>query len=304
MSSSAVGIGEVLWDLLPDGPRLGGAPCNVLVHLRRLGHEAVFVSAVGDDDLGAAARGDLEALGLDTRFVAVAPAPTGRADVELDEDGVARFTILPGAAYEWVDLTDDDVARIARTEPVALAYGTLAQRSDTVRRSTRRLAEASPGALRLYDVNLRSGLWDGELVADLAAMATVVKMNDEEAAMLAPLLAVPWPGTERFCRALSDRFGLRGVAVTAGASGAVLLLDGDYVESRASTVVVVDTIGAGDGFAAALVDGILAGLSPDGIVRRSVSLGALIASKPGATPDWDAAELEALESRLEGAVDL
>jgi fructokinase len=294
--SPVVGIGEILWDLLPDGPRLGGAPCNVLVHLASLGHRAAYITAVGQDSLGAAAREELEALGLDTSFVVSSPLPTGRAEVEIDADGVPRFSLVPGSAYEAIDLSTDDVTSIVERQPRALVFGTLAQCSDTVRRSTRRLATALPDALRLYDVNLREGLWNRDLIVELAGLASVIKLNRDEAATIAPFFDIAWPDTERFCRSLADRLGIRAVAVTAGGAGASLLLDGVFVEARAPAVVVVDTIGSGDAFGAALVDGILAGAPASAIIRRSISLGALIATKPGGTPAWDAAELAAIEA--------
>jgi fructokinase len=300
--STVVGIGEVLWDMLPGGRRLGGAPCNVLIHLKRLGHRAVYVTAVGADDPGIDARRSLEALGIDTSCVATAASPTARAEVELGEDGTPYFTIEPGGAYESVDLSRADVARVARADPVALVYGTLAQRSAGVRRSTAELAGALPDAVRLYDVNLRAGLWDPGLVVGLAGMPSFIKMSREEAAVIAPLFDVPWPGTERFCRALRARLELRGVAVTAGAGAAALLIEDVYIERRPPpVVVVVDTVGSGDAFAAALVDGLVTGASADAILRRSVSLGALVASKAGATPDWSRAELAQVEASADAS---
>jgi fructokinase len=294
--SPVIGIGEVLWDLLTDAPRLGGAPCNVLVHLRRLGHEVALVSAVGRDDLGRAAVLELAVAGVDTSSVATVSSPTGRAEVVLAADGTAGFSIASGGAYESVDLTAIEIARLARTSPAALVFGTLAQRSSTVRRSTVELAAALPDAVRLYDVNLRSGLWDQDLVGRLAAIATFVKMNRDEAAVVAPFFGVPWPGTEQFCRALRHRLGLRGVAVTAGASGAALLVDDEFVELPAVPVAVVDTIGSGDAFAAALVDGLIADRPATAILRRSIALGALVATRAGATPAWAASDLAALEA--------
>lgn len=294
--SPVVGIGEVLWDLLPDAHRLGGAPCNVLVHLRRLGHPVALISAVGADELGDAAIHELDSAGVDTSFVARVSSRTGRAEVALDADGTPGFSIVPGGAYESVDLTAVEVAGLARTPPGALVYGTLAQRSPTVGRSTADLAAALPDAVRFYDVNLRAGLWDPDLVVELAAMASFMKMNREEAAVVAPLFDLPWPGTERFCRSMRDRLGLRGVAVTAGPSGAALLLGDDFVEMPAVRVAVVDTIGSGDAFAAALVDGMLADRPATSILRRSIALGALVATRAGATPAWEASELEALEA--------
>lgn len=294
--SPVVGIGEALWDLLPDAPQLGGAPCNVLVHLRRLGHPVALVSAVGADALGDAALHELDSEGVDTSFVARVSSPTGRAEVVLDADGTPGFSIVPGGAYESVNLTAVEVAGLARTSPGALVYGTLAQRSPTVRRSTADVVAALPHAVRFFDVNLRAGLWDADLVVELAAMASFMKMNREEAAVVAPLFDMAWPGTERFCRALRDRLGLRGVAVTAGPSGAALLLGDDFVAMRAVPVAVVDTIGSGDAFAAALVDGILADRPATSILRRSIALGALVATRAGAMPAWETSELEVLEA--------
>lgn len=297
--STVLGIGEILWDMLPGGRRLGGAPGNVLVHLARLGHPVTYITAVGADDLGTEARRVLETLGVDTSFVATTGAPTGRAEVTLAEDGTPRFTIRPGGAYESVDLGGAEIARLVAADPVALVFGTLAQRSPSLRRSTVDLVAALPRALRLYDVNLRTGLWDPGLVRSVAGMASVIKMSREEAAVIAPLFDVPWPGTERFSRALRTRLRQRGVAVTAGADPAGLLVDDVYVERRPPVVAVVDTVGSGDAFAAALVDGLLAGAPADAILRRAVSLGALVASRAGATPAWTTTELAAIEASAE-----
>src|ERR1700730_17972720 len=126
----AFGIGEVLWDLLPDGSRLGGAPLNVLINLKRLGHQVTYVTGVGRDALGEAAMRHMAALGVDTSFVEVsADQPTGTAGVELDADGVPTFTIARPAAYDAVHLSSADLSRIAESRPRALIYGTLAQQT-------------------------------------------------------------------------------------------------------------------------------------------------------------------------------
>jgi fructokinase len=219
----------------------------------------------------------------------------------LDDDGTPRFTIRPGGAYESVDLADADLARLVAARPVALVFGTLAQRSTTVRRATMDLAAAMPQELRFYDVNLRNDLWDAELIRGIAGAASFIKMDRAEAAVVAPLFEAPWPGTEGFCRALRARLRLHGVAVTAGADPAALLVDDVYVERRPPTVTIADTVGSGDAFAAALVDGLLAGAAADAILRRAVSLGALIASRAGATPAWTRAELAHLEASVDAA---
>jgi fructokinase len=296
----AVGIGELLWDLLPDGPRLGGAPCNVLINLVRLGHRATYVTGVGRDDLGRAALRQLIAHGVETSLVAIVDdRPTGTARVNLDADGVPVFSIVRPAAYDALELLSADLAAIAGSEAGALIYGTLAQQTPAVRRSTRLVARAIKGGIRFYDVNLREGCWDADLVRELASLATVIKLNQEEANIVGPLLGAPLSDTEAFCRGLATRLGLRGVAVTAGASGASLFLDGLFVRAPAPDVDVVDTIGSGDAFSAALIDGIAAGANAETVLRRATALGALVASRAGATPSWTLGELAALVAATE-----
>jgi fructokinase len=299
----AVGIGEVLWDMLPEGPSLGGAPCNLMVNLARLGHEAVIVTAVGNDELGTAARHRLVALGLDTSFVMTVERRTGRAEVVLDGDGIPDFRIAPDDAYAAIDLSAPDVEALASTGARALIYGTLAQRSPQVRASTAALARALPGAMGVYDVNLRPGLWDEDLVRHLTSMASVVKVNEEEARLLAPVFGAPWPEPETFSRALAASHGLRAVAVTAGPKGASLLLDGAYAEAPAPEVHAANTIGAGDAFTAAMIDGILRDLPADVVLGRSISLGTLIASRQGALPQWTIEDLREFEQRTADRLD-
>jgi fructokinase len=292
-----VGIGEVLWDLLPEGKTLGGAPCNVMVNLARLGYDAAFVTAVGADELGTAARDALVALGLDTTFVATVDRPTGRADVVVDGNGVPEFKLASDVAYDAIDLSTADVDLIAGSNPRAMIFGTLAMCSPTVRRSTATLASALPDALRVYDANLRVDLWNEELVRDVAGMASVIKLNEEEARVLARILEAPWPGREAFSRALATRQELRAVAITAGSRGASLLVDGEFAEAPAPVVEVVNSIGAGDAFTAAMVDGLLRGWPSARVLARSISLGSLVASRPGAMSPWSAEELSELEER-------
>src|SRR6185503_13339396 len=161
-----IGVGELLWDLFPDGPRLGGAPFNVIANLRRLGHRVAFVTAIGDDGLGRAALAAADDLGVDAMFISTTlDLPTGTVEVTPDPVEGHRFAIRSPAAYESIG--DGD----------ALVYGTLAQRSDGVRELTRRIASEVRPAYRLYDVNLREGCWTPSLVIDLLGDATIVKVN-------------------------------------------------------------------------------------------------------------------------------
>jgi fructokinase len=295
-----IGIGEILWDELPGGRAIGGAPFNVVANLARLGHETGYVTAVGRDPLGTGAVAEIRRRGVDASMVQVLDgSPTGVARVSLGSSGSAEFEIVRPAAYQEFRL-DDAVQQIAGQRPDALVFGTLAQIPGHIRAGTRQLAARLPGAVRLYDVNLRDGWWSGDLVAELAGLASVIKLTDSEAQRLEPALGVPWSSAEAYCGALADRFGLRGAAVSAGAQGASLWLDGAFACGPPPAVSVTDTVGAGDAFAAGLLDAIIRGQPAAAALRRANALGALVVSRAGALPEWTPAELAALEDPQRG----
>lgn len=297
--TSVIGIGEILWDELPRGRTIGGAPFNVIANLARLGHETAYVTAVGRDRPGTGAIAEVRDRGVDPALVQVLDgAPTGIARVTVGPGGNAAFEIVRPAAYQEIQFDDAVVREIARRRPGAVVFGTLAQIPEHIRAGTRRLAAELPGALRLYDVNLRDGWWSPGLVAELAELAApngVVKLTDEEARELAPALDVPWDGAEAFCRGLAGKRGLRGVAVSAGAQGASVWLDGEFTSGPPPAVTVADSVGAGDAFVAGLIDAIGRGMPAAPALRRANALGALVASRAGALPAWTPAELTALD---------
>jgi fructokinase len=293
--TSVLGIGELLWDLLPAGPRLGGAPFNVVVHLRRLAVDAAFLSAVGDDELGARALAETRSLGVPTDWIRVTPeAPTGTAGVEIDREGRPSFAIHEPAAYGHLD--PGAVERVAKSgfRPDAIVFGTLAQRFPTVRQATRDALVTWPSAARVYDVNLRDGGWTPELVVDVLRDVSVLKLNDGEVGMLAAVLDLP-ADPDEFARALADRYGIGLVCVTAGAEGATAWdRDGRRTSIAGLRVAVADTVGAGDAFTAGLVASVLQGGSLADSLRLATAVGALVASRPGATAPWTRAELDAM----------
>ena len=292
-----MGIGELLWDLLPDGPRLGGAPFNATANLARLGHDVRFVTVVGDDDLGREALLRARGLGVGTTWIAeTAAAPTGTVEVALDASGGPRFRIVSPAAYETIELSPERLAAIAAWRPRAIVFGTLAQRFPGVLQSTRAIIDRSAIPVRLYDVNLREGCWSDDLVLELLTLATIVKVNDDEAAVLGRLLGTPAdPGV--LGPELGQRFGARGLCVTRGGDGAALWLDDSLHDVAGIATEVVDAVGAGDAFAAALLDGLLRGRDPGDILVRANRLGAIVASRSGALPDWSIEELDAAPSQ-------
>ena len=259
--------------------------------MRRLSHPAAFVTAVGDDELGRSAVAAVDELGVDTTFISVAPdLPTGTVAVTPDPVEGHRFTIGSPAAYASIGDADTLVTRLLDLVPEALVYGTLAQRSPAVRELTHRVATEIRPVNRLYDVNLRDGSWTGDLVLDLLRDATVVKLNGDEAVVLAGLLGSAATG-RALATALAARYGIERLCITRGAAGATLLVGGDEYMVEGIEVDVADTVGAGDAFAAGLLHGLLTDMPPDETLRFANRLGALVASRAGALPVWSATEL-------------
>ena len=285
-----IGIGELVWDLFPSGPRLGGAPFNTVAHLRRLGVDAAYVSAVGDDELGHRARDDVVRLGVQVSLLQSVDLPTGVVRVQIDSAGNPDYDIVSPAAYEaTAPLASSTIEAIGAFD--IIVFGTIAQRNEGTLTLTRQLVGAWATALRLYDVNLRHGYWTAALVNDLLCVATLVKLNEAEMAILAREFHVPVSSYEAFSRAAAERFDLRGVCVTRGADGAALLLDGSYAEVSGIPVAVADTVGAGDAFAAGLAAGVISGWPISHVLDLANRLGSLVASRAGAIPDWEPVEL-------------
>lgn len=286
----AIGVGELVWDLLPKGLRLGGAPFNTVAHLARFGCSTEYVTAVGRDELGRRALEEIRRIGVGSSLVQISDRPTGVVRVELDAAGVPCYEIVSPAAYEAIMPLAGDALELASHVDV-LVFGTLAQRFPGARAATRDLVKVNGRAVRLYDVNLRPGCWDAALVGELIGLATVVKLNDHEQNTLATALDLPVASIERFARAMAARYRLRGVCVTRGPGGAALFLDDEYREAPASPVQLVDTVGAGDAFSAALAYGLMEGWPVAEILDVATRLAAFVVSRAGAIPAWGRGEL-------------
>jgi fructokinase len=280
-SDTVVCIGELLWDLLPDGRTLGGAPANVAYHLARLGHAATLVTRVGRDELGDAARAELAARGLDTSGVQVDDTlPTGAAQVTLDSLGHAEYRFVTPAAFDAIEPPT--------STPEIVVFGTLAQRDARSAATIRRLVAGARVAL--YDVNLRAPHTSPETVTTSLPLATVVKLNADEAVLLATVLDVPAEPRE-FARHIGARYGTPLICITRGAAGAGLWSAGEWHAADGIAARTVDTVGAGDAFTAALLAGWLEGRAPSEILERANRLGAYVAARRGAMPEYEASAL-------------
>ena len=279
-NSEILCVGEVLWDALPAGLFLGGAPFNVACHLRAAGLPTTMVSRVGSDLLGEEALRRLARYGVGTDLVQVdASLPTGFVRVTIDDPGNPEYEIVEPAAWDAIAPGDGLLRRAA--EARALVFGSLAQRTAQTRGTIERLLETE--ALKVFDVNLRPPYEDREVVRRSLRRADVVKMNDGEMRRLAAWFDLPARPRE-MAPALAEMFDCGTVCITRGADGAALWHDGRWSEHGGFEVEVRDTVGAGDAFLAVLLAGLLAGTEDQALLRHANLIGAYVVTQFGAVP--------------------
>ena len=295
-AAQIVAIGEILWDVFPDGERLGGAPFNFAAQSARLGHLTALLSAVADDERGHKALAEARRLDVGTELIGtVQKPPTGHVTVVVDEGGQPDYVIHRPAAYDRVELADAAAQAIGANPPGWVYFGTLLQTDSAARATTLRLLDAAPKARRLYDVNLRKDSYSRDLLAQLLPLATVLKINADEAAEVRRLLGEPESDIATFAREYAARYGYEGVCVTLGADGCYVLWEGREVRAESYPVTVRDAVGSGDAFAAAFVHGVSSGWTTERTADFANRVGSLIASRSGAVPAWTVAEAMALE---------
>ena len=279
-----VGLGELLWDLLPSGKQLGGAPANFAYITSLLGDEGIPASRLGQDALGEAAILRLRELGLPTAFIQEdADHPTGTVQVEVDVAGQPRFEISESVAWDFLDWAPQ-WQRLAR-QADAVCFGSLAQRSDHSRNTIRKFVSASrPGAVRVFDVNLRQSFYTAQILAESMTLATLVKLNHEELPRVMRLFELEHHREEDSARRLLSVHDLKLVCVTRGNGGSILVSASECSEHPGFKVKIADTVGAGDAFTAALVHGYLRGTALAQINENANRVGAWVASQSGATP--------------------
>ena len=284
-----IGLGEVLWDVFPDGARFGGAPANFACHAASLGAEAWLVSAVGTDAEGGKAACFLQDHGVRCDALATDAAhPTGSVQVTLHGDGHPTYQIMENAAWDHLPWSAALGGLAPRAE--AVCFGSLGQRSETARRTIQRFLAAVPDtALKMFDVNLRQHYFSAELLRTSLEAANAVKLNEDELPVLGRLFSLEGTDAAAQLGQLAERFDLRLVALTLGDRGAVLFSQGAMDEFQPPPVSVVDTVGAGDSFTAAVVTGFLEGLPLADINRHACAIAGFVCSSRGATPALPAA---------------
>jgi fructokinase len=270
MPMTILALGEVLWDVFPDGPRFGGAPANFACACAELGGDGVRVllaSAVGDDDLGKQAKARLRERGVDMSLIATRPEPTGQVSVNLDGEGRASYQFIDNPAWDHLELSPQLLDAAMQAD--VIYFGTLAQRAEASRNVLRSALHATrPDSLRIFDINLRPPYWTEEIVRESLTFANVVKLNDEELPQLAGLFPLN-----------------KLTALTRGANGSVLTApDGSTNDFPGEMVSVVDTVGAGDAFTAALALGLSHQIPLEKLHRWASRVAAFVCTQPGGTP--------------------
>lgn len=285
-----LGLGELLWDLLPEGPRLGGAPANFAVMAGQLGNHAAILSRIGRDDLGRQAIDRLNPMPVDLSCLQVDPAhQTGKVTVSFD-DGQPKYQIHQPAAWDFLELSDEWVSLAERAD--AICFGSLAQRSVASRQTIQTLVAETPDAcIRVFDVNLRTPFFSSEVIQESLELATVLKMSDEELPQLLSLIGLPAdenPENDRLRlgaeRLLSEFPELKMVAVTRGSRGSLLVRRQDSSDHPGFPVKVADPVGSGDAFTAAITHYLLRGANLPTLNEAGNRWGAWLASQSGAMP--------------------
>ena len=276
-----VGIGEILWDMLPSGKALGGAPANFAYHATRLGEEGWAVSAIGPDALGREIMDIVEAKRLKS-LISVTDKPTGTAQVELDAKGVPTYTIMEDVAWDNIPFTPEMEALARRAD--AVCFGSLVQRMASRASVLRFLRATRPGALKVFDINLRQHYYSPEVLEESLQLADILKINDEEIRIVADMFGLGDDDVAA-CRALIDRYALRLVILTKGADGSEVITTDEVILQPAGEAQVVDTVGAGDSFTAAFVVAYLQGKSLAEAQRLASDTAAFVCSCKGAMPE-------------------
>lgn len=278
----AIGLGEILWDVLPDGKKLGGAPANFAYHVNALGGVGIPVSRIGDDDLGREALEVLKAHQVTSDHISIDPDhPTGTVDAAIDSAGVATYTFPDDVAWDFLSFDKATLDLVAGSD--VICFGTLAQRSAVSRGSIHELLGAASSPLKVYDINLRQEFYTPDRIAASMALADVLKINDDELALVSEMFSLP-EGEKAALQALLDKHDLTLAVLTRGGEGSLILSRDDVSELPGQPTEIVDTIGAGDSFTAALALAYLHGQSLDQINRYATRVAAYVCGQAGAMP--------------------
>ena len=282
---NVIGIGELLWDILPEGKKLGGAPCNFVYHAQQQGANGLALSAVGKDSLGKEIMEVLKQKNLSTALIQVNVKPTSTVDVTLNLDGVPEYHIHENVAWDYISFNDAIAQRVAEAD--IICFGSLAQRSSTSRQSLEKiLSRCKEDTLVVYDINLRQSYYSREIIEKSLQLCNVLKLNEDELPVVSELLKLSSPDDEAQIIELIKKYHLQLVAFTRGSEGSLLVTPTEKSEIPTPKVKVKDTVGAGDSFTAAMMVGFANGQSLHELHQKAVEISAFVCTSDGAMPDY------------------
>ena len=284
MKEYVVGMGEALWDVLPEGRKIGGAPANFAYHVSQFGLPSVVVSAVGDDPLGDEILENFTSKGL-THKVDKVPYPTGTVQVELDQEGIPMYDIKENVAWDNIPFTPEleEIAKNAK----AVCFGSLAQRNIVSRQTIAKFLDAMPKKdddLVVFDVNLRQGFYNKEILCESMERCNILKINDEELVTVSRMFGYPGIDLQDKCWILLGKYNLKMLILTCGVNGSYVFTPGKVSFQPTPKVEVADTVGAGDSFTAAFIASILKGDSVEEAHSKAVRTSAFVCTQKGAMP--------------------
>jgi len=284
MKELVIGMGEALWDVLPEGKKIGGAPANFAYHVSQFGLPSCVVSAVGDDPLGHEIIENFTSKGL-THQIDTVPYPTGTVQVVIDQAGVPQYEIKENVAWDNIPYTAM-LEKLAE-KTTAVCFGSLAQRNVVSRNTINRFLDAIPAAnkpLIVFDVNLRQGFYNKEILCNSMKRCNILKINDEELVTVSRMFGYPGIDLQDKCWILLGKYNLQMLILTCGINGSYVFTPGNVSFQPTPKVEVADTVGAGDSFTAAFISSILKGKSVADAHSKAVRTSAYVCTKKGAMP--------------------
>lgn len=278
-----VGMGEALWDVLPDGKKIGGAPANFAYHVSQFGLDSCAVSAIGDDALGEELLENFDRKGVN-HLIEKVPYPTGTVQVEIDQAGIPQYEIKENVAWDNIPYTARLDFLASRTR--AVCFGSLAQRNIVSRNTINRFIDAMPekGALKVFDVNLRQGFYNKEILCNSMQKCNILKINDEELVAVSRMFGYPGIDLQDKCWILLGKYNLQMLILTCGINGSYVFTPGNVSFQPTPKVDVADTVGAGDSFTATFIACTLKGMPVAEAHRRAVEVSAYVCTQAGAMP--------------------
>lgn len=284
MEEIVVGMGEALWDVLPEGKKIGGAPANFAYHVSQFGLSSCVVSAVADDALGNEIIDNFNIKGLN-HLIERVPYPTGTVQVQIDQAGIPQYEIKENVAWDNIPYTARLEQLAERTK--AICFGSLAQRNIVSRNTINRFLDAmpqDPDRLIVFDVNLRQGFYNKEILCNSMERCNILKINDEELITVSRMFGYPGIDLQDKCWILLGKYNLKMLILTCGINGSYVFTPGNISFQPTPKVEVADTVGAGDSFTAAFISGILKGKTVAEAHAAAVRTSAYVCTQKGAMP--------------------